>query len=69
MGAYGTDREKNFYLEFIVIKSWWISPWNADAVLKFEFTMDSIEDATRLAHVQACTTLVWFGSLLGICNS
>lgn len=45
--------EKIELIEFIVSKLRWLSPWNDDAVLEFEFTTDSVEEAMRLANEQA----------------
>lgn len=45
--------QKKFSSEFIVSKSRFLSPWNDDAVLEFEFTTDNVEGAMRLANEQA----------------
>lgn len=45
--------QKEFDLEFVVRESQWLSPWNDDAVLEFEFMTDSVEEAMRLASEQA----------------
>lgn len=45
--------QKEFDLEFVVKKYRWLSSWNDDVVLEFEFRMDSVEEAMQLANAQA----------------
>lgn len=45
--------QKEFDLQFVVKKYRWLSPWNDDGVLEFEFKTDRVEEAIQLANEQA----------------
>ena len=45
--------QKEFDLQFVVKKYRWLSPWDDDGVLEFEFKTDRVEEAIQLANEQA----------------